>query len=206
LTNGLTQDQALANARKYGFTYGIVFDGQVPGDYHRPLSAFTGLRLTGPEQMALLSPRTTDRVGTNFDYVIASPMRPGIMRNARFPDVQQFMERQVVVIEELAAKRSVNIYGDATDLPDSMKADYDTLWTPERMDRVITALKKGGVAMEINDQRKVPGAAFIKRAKAAGVKFTFGGGNTGLADLGRLSYCIDMIAECGLKPNDIWTP
>ncbi len=74
------------------------------------------------------------------------------------------------------------------------------------MDRVIKALHEGTVAMEINDRLRVPSPAFIKRAKAAGVKFTFGGGNTAPADLGRLSYCIDMASECHLRPANIWFP
>jgi len=155
----------------------------------------------------LTIPGPPDAVRKNYDYVIAEMFPPPrIVRNASIPDPQRFMAQQVVDIEQLAATKGVNIYGDATDLPDPLKADYDTLWTPERMDRVISALKNGGVAMEINDVRKVPSAAFIKRAKAAGVKFTFGGGNTGPGDLGRLSYCIDMVSECALKMADIWIP
>jgi hypothetical protein len=203
LANGLTQDVALANARKYGFTYGLVFDGKIPDNYHAPLSAFTGLMLTGPEEIALL---TSGKVGKNFDYVIARPMRPNLLRTARFPDPQAFLERQVALIEHLATTKGVTIYGDATDLPDSMKSDYDKLWTEDRMDRVIKALHDGNVAMEINDARQVPSAAFIKRAKAAGVKFTFGSGNTGPTDLGHLSYCLSMITECQLRPANLWFP
>lgn len=200
LANGLSQDQALANARKYGYTYGIVFDGQVPADYHRRLQAFTGLRLIGPEKLGALG----KLAGTNFDYVIAGPGLP--IRAARFPDPQQFMDRQVQLIEQVAAKTGVKILAEATALPDSLKSNYDTLWTPERMDRVIKALHDANVAMEINDRLQVPSAAFIKRAKAGGVKFAFGSGNTGPDDLGRLSYCIAMVGECGLKLADIWTP
>ncbi len=114
--------------------------------------------------------------------------------------MDQFVER----IEKLTG--NANIWARATALPDALKADYDSLWTPERMDRVIKALKDGNIAMEINDRLHTPSAAFIQRAKAAGVRFTFGSDNTGPNDLGKLAYCIDMIQQCGLKPANMWTP
>lgn len=128
------------------------------------------------------------------------------MRNSRSTDPQKFMDNLVGKVEQLAATKGVNIYGEATALPADLKADYNTLWTEDRMDRVIKALRDGSVAMEINDRLQVPSAAFIKRAKSAGVKFTFGGGNTGPADLGRLAYCIAMISECQLRPSNLWFP
>jgi hypothetical protein len=206
LINGLTRDQALANARKYGYTYGLVFGYPIPADYHRPMQAFTGLRLSGLDQMDMLTSGRLEAIRTNYDYVIATPIAPDTMRGAQFTDAQQFMDKLVVMIEKLAATKGANIYAEATGLPDSLQSDYDKLWTEDRMDRVIKALHDGNVAMEINDRLRVPSAAFIKRAKAAGVKFTFGSGNTGPSDLGRLSYCIDMISDCQLRPENLWFP
>jgi len=60
--------------------------------------------------------------------------------------------------------------------------------------------------MEISARYKIPSARFIQRAKDAGVKFTFGTNNTGSDDLGRLEYCLDMIEQCDLQPEDIWMP
>ena len=71
------------------------------------------------------------------------------------------------------------------------------------MKRVVKVLADNNVALEINARRKVPSAKMIKMAKAAGVKFTFGTNNTG-RDLGQLEYCIQMIEECKLTPNDMF--
>jgi histidinol phosphatase-like PHP family hydrolase len=73
------------------------------------------------------------------------------------------------------------------------------------MDKVIAALKKSGVALEINNRYKIPSASFIKKAKAAGVKFAFGTNNTD-SKTGDLDYCREMIAECGLVADDMWHP
>ena len=95
---------------------------------------------------------------------------------------------------------------NATYLPDEISAQYDQLWTDERMDKVIKVLKSNNVAMEISARYRIPSARFINRAKEAGVKFTFGTNNTNANDLGRLEYCLDMIEACNLNPRDIWMP
>jgi histidinol phosphatase-like PHP family hydrolase len=74
------------------------------------------------------------------------------------------------------------------------------------MDRVIAGLLEGGVALEINNRYRIPSETFLKRAKAAGVKFTFGTNNGGANDLGRMDYAIEMVEACGLEPSDMWIP
>jgi len=71
---------------------------------------------------------------------------------------------------------------------------------------VIAALIEGEVALEINNRFRIPSEAFIKRAKEAGVKFTFGTNNGGADDLGRMEYAIEMIEACGLEASDMWIP
>ena len=74
------------------------------------------------------------------------------------------------------------------------------------MNRVIAALVEGGVALEINNGLRKPSPSIIKKAKKAGVKFTFGTNNGGANDLGRMDYAIQMVTECGLTPGDMWIP
>jgi hypothetical protein len=201
LSNGLTLDQALANSRKFGYTYGIVFNGLPPPGFRRPPQAFVGLKINGRDSLASLASQPRGK----FDYVIADTVT-WTDGDVAVGDPESFMDQLIGRIEQLAGNGHVNIFAGATALPDSLKADYDTLWTTERMDRVIKALKDGNVAMEINDRLRVPSAAFINRAKAAGIRFTFGSDNTGPNDLGRLSYCITMIGECHLAAKNLWQP
>ncbi len=116
------------------------------------------------------------------------------------------MEMLVDRIEKILDKEPIDIYVNPSYIPDEIANRYDELWTVARMDRVIAALKRNHVALEINDRRRIPSAAFIKRAKAAGIKFTFGTNNGGPNDLGNLEYCLQMIKECGLEGTDIWLP
>jgi histidinol phosphatase-like PHP family hydrolase len=73
------------------------------------------------------------------------------------------------------------------------------------MKRVVDALVRNGVALEINDALRLPSPAFIKMAKEAGVKFTFASNNAG-GKSNRLEYGMKMIEECALTPDDLWAP
>ena len=150
-----------------------------------------------------------------FDYVFTDAMtwtndngkrmRLWMPDEVEIGDPQDFMNQLVDRIEKIMTE-PIDIYVNPTFLPDAINARYDELWTQERMDRVITALLKNNIALEINARRNIPSQAFIKRAKEAGVKFTFGTNNGRADDLGRMQYCIDMIKECKLTPNDMWLP
>lgn len=225
LKGGLGMGPALANARKYGFTYGFAVncglqmgfetDAEVEkyiASYKKPPHTFFAMQAEGREWMDMFSKETIAK----FDYVFTDAMtwtndngkrmRLWIKEELEIDDPQNFMDQLVNRIEKILSTEPIDLYANATYIPDEINHRYDELWTPERMDRVIKALVDNKVAMEINDRRKIPSAAFIKRAKAAGVKFTFGTNNAGADDLGKLSYCIAMIEECGLTPNDMWMP
>ena len=225
LKSGLEMEPALANAREYGFTYGFALNcGLQMGfetdaaleaylaGYQKPPHAFLAMQAEGREWQGMFSKATIAR----FDYVITDAMtwtndngkrmRIWIKEETEIGDPQNFMDQLVNRIEKIVTTEPIDIYVNTSYIPDEISQRYDELWTPERMDRVIRALAEKKVAMEINDRRKIPSASFIKRAKAAGVKFTFGTNNAGADDLGRLSYCIAMAEECGLTPSDMWMP
>ena len=83
------------------------------------------------------------------------------------------VERAVGILEQ----EPIDIYVNPTFLPDVLAKDYDTLWTEPRRKKVIAALVRNGVAMEINNRYRLPSASFMQMAKASGVKFTFGTNN-----------------------------
>ena len=86
-----------------------------------------------------------------------------------------------------------------------MSDRYDMFWTEERIDRFVNALAKSGKALEINELYHIPNKAIIQKAKAAGVKFTFGSNNI-TPEVGTLDYCIRMKKECGLTAQDMYKP
>ena len=83
--------------------------------------------------------------------------------------------------------------------------DYDRYWTDARVDRVLDVLEKYNIALEINPRYLIPSFDIIRKAKARGIKFTFGTNNVD-ADFGRLEYAVEAIDACGLTPDVIWVP
>jgi histidinol phosphatase-like PHP family hydrolase len=75
----------------------------------------------------------------------------------------------------------------------------------ERMSKVIEAAKKHDVAIEINNRYRIPNETFLKMAKQAGVKFSFGTNNSD-GNLGRMEYCLEMVKACNLRWQDIFYP
>lgn len=221
LKGGLTLEQAVENSQRMGINYGIApncglhfpvtndsslyaYINEVAGS-----PTFKGMQAEGREWITLFSPEAIAR----FDYVFTDAMtftdykgrrnRIWIPEEVWVDDKQQFMEQLVGKIEAIFSQEPVDIYVNPTVLPAQLMDEYDQLWTKERMERVVKVLADNHVALEINARYKVPNAEMIKMAKEAGVKFSFGTNNTG-NELGRLEYCLQMIEECKLTPNDMF--
>ena len=223
LKGGLTIEQALANSRRLGINYGIAINCGLGFPVHSDDSVreyletmkgqpcYVALQGEGREWMTLASPESVAR----FDYCFTDAMtftddngkRMRLWINedvGEIKDKQAFMDMYVKRIMGVMHE-PIDIYANATFLPDQIAGEYDALWTPERMQKVIDAAVKNDVAIEINNRYKIPSAAFIKAAKAAGAKFSFGTNNAD-ANLGRLEYPIQMVKQCGLVWQDIFVP
>jgi hypothetical protein len=120
-------------------------------------------------------------------------------------DKQAFMDLLVNRTVGILNNEPIDIYVNPTFIPDQIQSEYDQLWTPERIGKVVEAAKKNDIAIEINNRYRIPHAAFIRKAKEAGVKFTCGTNNTD-RNVGRMEYCVEMIKECGLRWQDMWVP
>jgi histidinol phosphatase-like PHP family hydrolase len=221
LKGGLTIDEVVDNSQKLGINYGIAPNCGL----HFPVTndeslyayidsvkgspTFKGMQAEGREWITLFSPEAV----AEFDYVFTDAMtftdskgrrnRIWIPEEVWVDDKEQFMDQMVEKIEAIFSQEPVDIYVNPTVLPEELNAEYNELWTRERMERVVKVLADNDIALEINARYKVPNAEMIKMAKEAGVKFAFGTNNTG-RDLGELRYCIEMIEECRLTPNDMF--
>jgi histidinol phosphatase-like PHP family hydrolase len=150
-----------------------------------------------------------------FDYVFTDAMtftdekgrrnRIWIPSETWIDDEQQFMEYLVNTIVKIMNNEPIDVYVNSTYLPAQMADRYNLFWTPERMDRVITAAKNNNVAIEINNRFRIPSADFIKRAKKAGVKFTVGTNNAD-ENFSGADYAIKMIRKCRLTQDDFFMP
>ena len=120
-------------------------------------------------------------------------------------DTNEFMERYMAYSLEILTKEPINIFGWPLFLPVCIARDYYTLWTHDRMQRLISAAKMRNIAFEINDMSHTPHEEFIKMAKEQGLKFTFGSDSRN-NNAGRLVYCKQVGKKCGLKAEDFYIP
>lgn len=222
---GLTLEQAVAKSLRDGIQYGVAVNcgkgfpvetdagARAFFDSLKGAPVFRAMQAEGREWTTMFS-RDTVR---QFDYIFTDSMTWTDNRGKRMrtwmpnevgtiADPQEFMDTLTDRAVGILETEHVNIYANPTFLPDAIAKDYETLWTDARRKRVIAAAVKNGVAIEINNRYKLPSPSYIKMAKAAGAKFTFGTNNTGAQDLGRCEYGLQMIEECKLEAKDFWTP
>jgi histidinol phosphatase-like PHP family hydrolase len=120
-------------------------------------------------------------------------------------DREAFMERYVDWYLQIIARPPLDIFANFSWLPKPLAADYEKFWTPKRMQRIVDAMVKHRVAMEISASYKLPSRAFVEMAKAAGVKFSFGS-NGRYPNMGKLEYSLQMAADVGLTPAQMFQP
>ncbi|HEX7585080.1 MAG TPA: family 16 glycoside hydrolase [Prolixibacteraceae bacterium] len=223
LKGGLTIAQACENSMKLGINYGIapncglkfpVTDDKSLYAYMDTVQSkpiFRGMQAEGREWVTLFSPEAISK----FDYVFTDGMtwtdhkgrrmRLWIPEEAFVDDEQQFMDELVSKIENVVSKEPIDIHVNPTFLPAVIAAKYDELWTDARIDRFVKVLADNHVALEINSRFKIPSEKILRKAKEAGVKFTFGTNNTG-PDLGTLDYSLEMKEKLGLTYKDMFMP
>lgn len=225
LKGDLSMERALEHSRLYGVTYGLAvncgLDNPIPdevtlkkflNEYEQPPQTYLGMQAEGREWLDLFSRESID----SFDYVFTDAMtwtdddgkrmRLWVKEEVEVGDPERFMETLVVRTETILDNEPIDIFVNPTYLPEEIAERYDELWTDARAERIIQALARNQIALEINNRYKLPSPKIIKKARAAGVKFTFGTNNGGAKDLGNLEYCLDMIKECGLTADDMWRP
>jgi len=221
LKGGLTIQELIEHSEKTGIKYGVAANCGVGfpiqndsslSVYYRSLNKFSvyvAMQAEGREWINLFN---HDSIAL-FDYVFTDAltfsdpkgrrMRLWMSEEVFIENVDSFMNYYVDQIVNIINNEPVDIFVNPSFLPEIIRNQYDELWTTERMLRVINALRDNNIALEINARYKIPGPSFIKLARDYGVKFTFGTNNGG-ADLGYLEYCLQMIDECNLKPEDFW--
>jgi hypothetical protein len=220
-SESLTPSQAAAIAKRLNVRFGVLAEGGCAGEIHdnatlekfltsmqgQPMWA--GLQIYGFDWPKCLSAANLARL----DYLSADALvmpEPGgkhtllWLPNVRYADPEAFMERYVDFNVRVLSQ-PIQVWANPTYLPESLHGRYAELWTPARMDRVIQAAVKNNIAIEINSHFRIPSLEFLKRAKAAGAKFTFGS-NAHVRGIGDIEYPLQAAREVGLTAADIFVP
>jgi hypothetical protein len=222
LKGGLTNEGAAKQSRQTGINYaiapncGIGFpitdDAGVINFLNEMRSEpfILAMQAEGREWVTTFSQGVRDE----FDYVFTDALtftdskgrrsRIWIPEETWIEDEQQYMD---LIVDRICGvlQEPMDIYVNPCFLPPQMQDRYDEFWTEERMNTFVEALAQSGKVLEINARYEIPNQAIIMKAKAAGVKFSFGTNNE-RAEVGKLEYCIRMKEACGLRAEDMYKP
>ena len=226
--DNLGLEKALAISEKRGVRFGIVeHAGQKENEYPVVLSSDAdlarhlaalegkgGYRGVQAERLDW-APCFSKEMIARLDYVLTDALtfleKDGRWvelwktEKVRIDDKQDFMERYVAHHLRVIRETPIDILANGTFLPQALQGEFDALWTPERMKRIIDAAVACGVAIEINSSFRLPRLPFLKMAKEAGARFSFGSNFRG-PNVGKLDYCVETARALGLKREDIFTP
>jgi len=223
LTKTFTIENLMEISKNTGVRFGIV---ENPGYIVRddatlkqyiesllPYPVYIGLQPMSPGWTKSFSPELIARL----DYVLMDaqtiPSGNGYDETLRIwnfdtyvDDPEEFMEKYMgQIMAVINNDEPLTTFGWPLFLPVCIARDYYTLWTEDRMQQIITALKNKKLNIEINDLAHTPHEKFILMAKEQGLKFTFGS-DTRDSKAGRLDYCKYIAGKCGLKSDDFYIP
>jgi hypothetical protein len=219
----LTLPFLIERSAKLGINYGVAANcglkfpiqtDEELRDYQESINGmpiFKAMQAEGREWVDMFSP---DLI-SEFDYAFTDAMtwtnkkgkrlRLWIPEETEVGDPEDFMEQLVSQIEKVVTE-PIAIYVNPTYVPEEIAPLYDSLWTEDRIDRVVAALLENNVALEINSRLQLPGSRVIAKAKEAGVKFALGTNNTDSGNLGRLEWALQVIDDHNLQPGDMFLP
>lgn len=168
-----------------------------------------GIQVNDRDWFRQISPSTREK----FDFILADTMIMGKRADGRdnrlwqpqtIDDPEKWMKEYFAhnmrILDE-----PISILANPTYLPMELADRYDSLWTDERMRKLIEKAVKKGVALEIQAGSPYPRSRFLLMAKQMGAKFSFGTNNfdSKPKDLARW---LEAITWLDLQASDIWTP
>ncbi|MCD7935725.1 MAG: DUF1080 domain-containing protein [Tannerellaceae bacterium] len=222
LKGGLTRQVAAEQSRRTGINYavapncGIGFPVTNDQDIYNFLDTMRNepfilpMQAEGREWITTFSEQARDE----FDFVFTDALtftddkgnrtRLWVNSTVFIEDEEKYMD---LIVDRICRvlQEPVDVYVNPFFLPESMADRYDEFWTEERMNKAVEALAKSGKALEINELYQIPNKAILLKAKAAGVKFTFGSNNV-TPDVSKLEYSIRMKKECDLQSHHMYKP
>lgn len=220
-------DELVAISKRKGVKFGVVeHAGTKANKYPALLSSdadlerhikslegrpvYKGVQAEGLDWMTCFSKEMVARLDYVLTDALTMPQKNGERWELwrpwiRVDNKQDFMDRYVDFHVQVMAVEPIDILANVTFLPQCLAAEHDALWTAARMQKVIDAAVKYGVAIEINSSYLLPRVAFLEMAKGAGAKFSFGSNIRG-PEVGKLDYCLAMARKVGITRKEFFAP
>jgi histidinol phosphatase-like PHP family hydrolase len=226
-----TLAQVLPLAAERGVRFGVVeHAGTKKNNYPKVLSSdeellafinmlegkgvYKGVQAEWTDWMSCFSPDVLARL----DYVLTDAMtfpgkngervklwEKGSLDLIGMRNHETFMDRFVDWHMEIMAAEPFDILANTSWLPDELADKYDVYWSERRIQKVLDVAVRYGIAIEISSSYKLPKIGFLKQARAAGLKFSFGS-NGRYPNMGKLDYCLAVARELRLTSTDMFIP
>jgi histidinol phosphatase-like PHP family hydrolase len=152
--------------------------------------------------------RMTHRVGS----LHAARMADGTwvhMFQRRLPSgltPQAYMDAHVASLEAMMAEMPVDVFAHPTLLPlEYRKLPLEELWTEEREERAVAAMRRAGVAMEISNRYR-PHERLVRRAADAGVRLSLGSDGHTLGQVADVAWPLALARSLGVKDEALYDP
>jgi histidinol phosphatase-like PHP family hydrolase len=223
VTGGFNVDNAVALSKEMGIKFGLVdnfgrhywnYSNEHLRQYLKRMKgkgAYIGIQAEGRDWMRVFSKKLL----SELDFILADGMTfpntngtySRLWRNeeVNIRNVDFFMDRYTDYLADIASE-PIHIIANVTFLPEEIRADYDKLWTDQRVMKLINACVKNDVAIEINARYRIPSPKILKMAKKAGAKFVFGANSHSRNQAKQMDYCLEMIKELGLTEKNMFKP
>jgi histidinol phosphatase-like PHP family hydrolase len=118
----------------------------------------------------------------------------------------QYMDIHIDNAERFAREMPVDILAHPTLLPMGLRrVPVDELWTDEREDRLIEALRSAGIAFEVSSRYR-PHERLVRRAVAAGVRLSLGSDGHTAEQVGDITGPLALTRLLGVRDEDLYDP
>ena len=181
LAGGLTLEDSLRRSRRDGIQYGIT---ALAAEFHNSDAANRWLEPMARKPVFLALTTQTGEWTRSISHTTAK----------RFDYVLGKSQSSVDEAVKRLDSEPMDIYrhtGEAS---------------PTERTKLIEALVRNKVALELNSTDQTPSRDFIQTSKEAGCKFVFGTGNKNAAGLKRCEYGLQMVEACQLDWHNFYVP
>ncbi|MEO5819614.1 MAG: family 16 glycoside hydrolase [Vicinamibacteraceae bacterium] len=162
---------------------------------------FLGLRADERGWAHAITPKALARL--DFVLLDGETLIARLPKTTASTDPQAYGDAVLAATISAITREPIDIYGAPLFLPATFVGQRDAIWNEARQQQLIDALVTHRVAIEINGALQLPGEAFVRKAKAAGAKFTLG---RCAVDTSAGEYCFGLREKVGLSWRDMYEP
>jgi len=157
-----------------------------------------------PVQMA----RLTHRIGSLHAFALddGSLVRMFQKEMPAGLSQQAYMSRHVAAIEALAETMPIEVFAHPTLVPHPLRTIAgDELWSESDEERVVTALRRNGIAFEVSNRYRAH-TRFVQRAVAHGVRISLGSDGHQPDQIGNLEWPLALTRALGVDDGALFDP